>query len=44
MNKPIPKSYEARLIKIRVPQKFKYILSPLAFILCLVIVALLRLA
>ncbi|HUU38868.1 MAG TPA: hypothetical protein VMW46_11785 [Candidatus Desulfaltia sp.] len=36
-------SIEASLIKVRAPLQLKYILSPVAFILCLVIVALLRL-
>jgi hypothetical protein len=36
-------SFEARLTKLRAPQKLKYILSPAAVILCLGIVALLRL-
>jgi len=37
-------SIEASLIKVRAPLQLKYILSPVAFILCLVIVALLRLS
>lgn len=37
-------SFEARLVKNRAQKKLEYILSPAAFILCLVIVALLRLA
>jgi hypothetical protein len=37
-------SFEARLVKGRAQKKLEYILSPAAFILCLVIVALLRLA
>jgi hypothetical protein len=37
-------SFAARLIKSRAQKKLGYILSPAAFILCLVIVALLRLA
>jgi uncharacterized membrane protein YvlD (DUF360 family) len=37
-------SFKARLIKSRAQKKLEYILSPAAFILCLLIVALLRLA
>jgi hypothetical protein len=36
-------SFVARLIKSRAQKKLEYILSPAAFILCLVIVTLLRL-
>jgi hypothetical protein len=37
-------TFVARLIKSRTQKKLEYILSPAAFILCLLIVALLRLA